>query len=191
MIGALSGTVLYKKLDSVAVMVQGVGYLVSVHQLFHSRLKAGDAVLVYTHTHVREDKLQLYGFASVSELMLFELLLSVSGIGPKTALAITERGANHVENAIKTADVSFFTSIPRLGTKNAQKIIIELKSKLGSSTVLDLSDPYSGETQEVIAALGSMGVAKSEITAILKNAPETIKTVKDKVTYVLKNLGKK
>src|SRR3989344_6793479 len=122
MIGALRGIVHFKRFDRMILMVNGIGYVVYPPNELLSTIKLGETLEVYIHTHVREDSLQLFGFATSRELELFELLLGVSGIGPKTALAIVNRGADQVYQALSGADVTFFTTIPRLGTKNAQKI---------------------------------------------------------------------
>lgn len=184
MIGALRGTVLYKKNDSIIILVHGVGYVVHAYPSFISHLALDAEVLVYTYTHVREDLLQLYGFAKTSELTLFEQLLGVSGIGPKTALAIIEFGVEAVYQAISISDVSFFTSIPRLGTKNAQKIIIDLRTKI------ERMIPESNQTtHEVANALVAMGFSKQEAFNAMKKIPESTISISDQVRIALKILG--
>lgn len=191
MIGVLEGKVGLKKWDSFILMVGGVGYLIFPTVKLLSQINLDDSLTLYTHTHVREDALSLFGFPTLPELELFELLLSVSGVGPKTALTIVDRGVNHVQHAVSRADVSFFTSIPRLGTKNAQKVIIELKSKLGSLVELDLQGKMTGETQELEEMLTTVGFSKSEALAALKQLPHHAVTIEDKVREALKILGKR
>lgn len=191
MIGVLEGKVGFKKWDSFILMVSGVGYLIFPTVRLLAQVHPGTTMTLFTHTHVREDNLSLFGFATVAELELFELLLSVSGIGPKTALTVVDRGVAHVHHAVSTADVSFFTSIPRLGTKNAQKVIIELKSKLGSLAELDLSDSVTGETRELVEMLTSVGFTKVEALGALKALPSHAVTVEEKVRAALKLLGKR
>ncbi len=190
MIGVLQGVVHSKKLDGIVLMVSGVGYLVFTPLNYLSKIKVNDKIFLNIHTHVREDQLNLYGFSSVTELELFELLLNISGIGPKSALSIVNRGVDGVSRAVIQADVTFFTSIPRLGTKNAQKIIIELKTKLGSIRELELTGTDTGETQDVIDALVSVGFTKVEALTAIKNLPESAVTVEDKIKSSLKMLGK-
>lgn len=190
MIGALSGTVFYTKSDTLILMIQGVGYLVYIPPKLHSKIHVGDELTLYIHTHVRDDTLSLFGFATDEELRLFELLLTISGIGPKTALPIIDRGVGAIQKAVRGADVAFFTSIPRLGTKNAQKIIIELKSKLGSSKELDLLDGETGETQEILEALMSMGFSRSEVKEILTRLPRGVVTVEEKIRAAFRLLGR-
>lgn len=187
MIGKLTGMV-ESISNPIIVDVHDVGYVVHVPERLLSTLKATKKITLYIHTHVREDALDLYGFASPEDLALFDLLLTVSGIGPKTALSVIDRGADAIAHAVRTSDVDFFTAIPRLGTKNAQKIIIELKQKLGSAKALDLSGA-TGETKEITEALMSMGFDRSEIKEITKKL-DGDKTMEEKIRHALKLLGK-
>lgn len=189
MIGALEGTVLSKTSEKLLLMVGGVGYQVLMHPDTLSSLHQGDKLTLFIHTHVREDALQLFGFKTLEELELFTLLLGVSGVGPKTALLVMGRGVKPVKHAIQHADVTFFTSIPRLGTKNAQKVIIELKSKLGSLKELDLHDDSSDETQEITEALGSMGFSKAEALKALRKMPDKLTSLEEKIKFSIKLLG--
>ncbi len=189
MIGALSGKVLVIKTDYIVLMVNGVGYKVFMPANDLSRIQRDDLLLLFTYTHVREDILGLFGFMKQEELGLFELLLSVSGIGPKTALNITSHGASQVRQAVHEADVRFFTSIPRLGNKNAQKIIIELKSKIGSSKDLDLTGDEQLKQQEIIEVLISMGFTNAEAIRAVKELPSHIITLEAKIKFAIQFLG--
>ena len=160
MIAALQGTIFASIQNPLTLMTGGVGYAVHVPEKILTHVGIGDTIILYTHTYVREDAIELYGFETREELFLFQLLLAVSGIGPRTSLLVVNRGVNETEHAISVADVDFFTDIPRLGKKNAQKIIIELKSKLGSIRDLDLQSDNDGETKQVSDALTGMGFAK-------------------------------
>lgn len=166
--------------------VGGVGYGLWLPEKIKSELKLGEEITVYVHTFVREEVLDLYGFAKKEELDLFQLLLTVSGIGPKTALMVVDRGVEGVREAIVKADVSFFTIIPRIGKKNAQKIIIELKSKLGSLEEFDFEK--SGETQAVINALQTMGYSRIEAMQAARQLPDDLVTVEEKVRYALRHM---
>lgn len=191
MIGVLTGTVYQKHKNPIIIMVGGVGYCVHVPLNLINALKAGDTHTLFIHTHVREDALDLYGFVSQDQLDLFNLLLTVSGIGPRTALVIIDRGVPLIHSAIAKADVDFFTTIPRLGKKNAQKIIIELKSKLGSIGDLDLSEEVSGQTEQVLNALLVMGFAKKEAIVAIKKLTPSEQTLEQQVRKALQFLGKK
>ena len=188
MIGALVGTVFRARRNPLILMVGGVGYAVSVPGQLLQKTKPDDKLTLYTQTYAREDALALFGFASEEELELFELLQTVPGIGPRTALLVIDRGSAAIKHAVTSGDVDFFTTVPRLGRKNAQKIIIELKSKLGSLGELDLSDNV-GETKEIIDALTDMGFKRKEIIEVVKKLnPED--TLAVKVKTALKMLGK-
>ncbi len=190
MIGKLTGTIESHSLHSILVDVHDVGYVVSVPNTLISQTRKGDACTLFIHTHVREDALELYGFNNQKELDLFELLLIVPGIGPKTALAVMDRGADAIVHAVRTGDVDFFTTIPRLGKKNAQKIIIELKNKLGGLKDLDLSRDTTGETRQLIDALASMGFDHKEIVETVGKLDEKDSSLELKIRHALKLLGK-
>src|SRR3989344_9424166 len=141
MIGLLKGKVELLYRPFVIVDVNGVGYKILVSENVYKKLTTNENIKIFTYTYVREDALDLFGFLELEDLTLFENLITVSGIGPKTALNIFSFGERKdIVEAIIKGDVSFFTSVPRLGTKNAQKIIIELKNKMAAGgSNLDLS----------------------------------------------------
>jgi len=149
----------------VIMVVNGVGYLVYVGARTLINLPKQEAEL-FTHTYVREDKLDLYGFLTREQLRLFELMLNVSGIGPKIAIDIVDRDPQAIITAVQQSQVTFFSSIPRIGKKTAQKIILELKSKLGSLTELSLG-PRSTTEQDVFETLVALGYEESDIGQIL------------------------
>ncbi len=188
MIGALRGEIFSSLGNQLILMVHDVGYRVSVPQKLVSTSNKGSSLTLFIHTHVREDALDLYGFTTQEELALFELLLTVSGIGPRTALAIIDRGVVAIQKAVTSADVTFFTTIPRLGTKNAQKIIIELKNKLDSVTDLDLASGTTGDTKDILDALKSMGFEKDEALDAIKQLDPNLSRVEDKIRQALKFL---
>lgn len=187
----LRGLVALKNAPALILDVQGVGYKVLVSNNLFSRHAVGDEVTLFTYTHVREDALELYGFSTGEDLKLFEMLISVSGVGCKSALGVFSIGSRgDIVNAIVTGDVSFFTAVPRLGKKNGQKIIIELKNKLGGVEDLDLSQGESNEELEAIRALQSFGFSQREAEqAIHSVSSEGVKT-EDLVRLALRQLGK-
>jgi len=188
MIGMLTGIIDSHIHNPLIIDVHGVGYIVHVPERYLTSVKPKGQHTLYIHSHIREDAFDLYGFATQQELVLFELLLTVSGIGPKTALAVTDRGVDAVENAVRKSDVDFFTTIPRLGTKNAQKIIIELKSKLGSTKMLNL-EGESSDTKQVMEALASMGFDRHEIREAIKKFDAKDVTIEQKIRHALKLLA--
>ena len=131
MISRLRGTVAARTAAGLVLDVNGVGYLVAATPRVSARV--GEEATVETYLHVREDTLQLYGFASADERSLFELLLGVSGVGPKVALAIVS-GSTPAElrRAIARDDTARFEAIPGIGRKTAQRVVLELKEKAGA-----------------------------------------------------------
>lgn len=191
MIGTLKGTIEYREDPYLIIDVNGVGYRVLAPLSVLSKINGtGDKIKLFTHTHVREDILELYGFTEPHDLKLFQYLISVSGIGCKTALAIYSVGTRQeIIQAITRSDTSFFTGVPRLGKKNAQKIIIELKNKLGGVGDIDLSAD-SQEADEVITALKTFGFTAQESRIALKSLNGAGETISDKIRLALKYLGK-
>jgi Holliday junction DNA helicase RuvA len=191
MIGTLKGTISYREDPYLIIDVNGVGYRVLVPTTVLAKINGtSQNLMLYTHTHVREDLLELYGFTEPQDLKLFQFLISVSGIGCKTALAVYAVGSRQdIIQAIIQNDVNFFSGVPRLGKKNAQKIIIELKNKLGGEGDIDLS--ADGEdSKEVILALKNFGFSTIESQAALKSLNGAGETVGEKVRLALKYLGK-
>lgn len=189
MIGFLSGAIHSKSTGQVILLTNGVGYLVTIPPNYLSLLKQSQQAKLFIYTHVRENTLDLYGFLSPDELELFKLILTVSGIGPKTALLVIDKGVRKVEQAIKDADTDFFTTVPRLGHKNAQKIIIELKNKLGGLKELDLTSE-SEESTQAIEALRNLGYTRQEAIQAIQAVPVSEKTLEQKISYALRQLGK-
>src|SRR5437763_16174049 len=133
MISRLRGKVVMRSPTGVVLDVGGVGYLVNPTASARSKGEPGKEVVLDTYLHVREDVLQLFGFAEPAERELFELLLSVHGIGPKVALAIVSGSSpGELRRAIALEDTARFQAIPGIGKKTAQRVGMELKEKLGS-----------------------------------------------------------
>ena len=191
MIASLNGIVSLLDTPYIIVEVGGVGYKVLLSNTILSTVTTGQKIKLFIYTHVREDLLDLYGFLQISDLKLFEKLLGVSGIGPKTAIGIFSLGtSSDIISAIVSGDISFFTGVPRLGRKNAQKIIIDLKSKLGSSTDLDLSDGSFEKNNEAVIALKHFGFTTREVQEAMQKTKKDGQTVEEKIKLALKYLGK-
>ena len=192
MIGTLKGVIEYREDPFLIVDVNGVGYKVLVPTSILSKISGtGDTIKLYTHTHVREDLLELYGFTDPADLKVFSLLIGVSGVGCRTALGIFSVGSRHeIVQAISSGDVAFFTSVPRLGKKNGQKIIIELKSKIGATGDIDLSGEGNKEDDEVLTALQSFGFSAREAQSAVRNLNGKGDTIEEKIRLVLKQLGR-
>lgn len=191
MIGYLKGTVIEKNQDNVIIYISGVGYSVSMPNSFSSKLKVNEEAEVYVYTHVREDILALFGFKTREDLDFFKMLLSVSGIGPKVALAIAASAPTQkLKNSISKGDPSLLSAVSGVGKKTAEKAVVELKNKLGF--VGTNEQIFEGEdTEEIYGALLGLGFQKHEISDVLRDLPEEINNTDDKIKYILKNLGKK
>jgi Holliday junction DNA helicase RuvA len=185
MIAKLTGKPEILSADALILDVNGVGYKVFVNKNLIQSLPP----VLYIHTQIREDAFDLYGFLTSTDLQLFKLIISVSGIGPKTGLNLMEKGVEMVKQAVMKADVDFFLTVPRLGRKNAQKIIIDLKSKLGSLKDLDLTGE-EGDSKEVINALIGLGFSRSEAKEALNQVSDQL-TIETKIKSAIKLLGKK
>lgn len=167
MIGSLRGKLIHRKPDHIVVEVGGVGYQVNVSFNTMSDLPGkGKDVFLHIYTHVREDTLQLYGFASEDEKRVFITLLGITGIGPKMALNILS-GISHNDllHAIETEDVASLCRIPGLGKKTAHRLILELKEKLPS--VKETADRVFEDT---LSALVNLGYKKSVAQESLEKA---------------------
>ncbi len=190
MIGFLKGTIALRDDPYIFLDVSGVGYKILVARDVLVQAQQDELLLVYTYTFVREDALELFGFSHYEDLKLFEKLIGVSGIGPKTAIQVFSTGTGtEILNAIISGNVDFFTAVPRLGKKNAQKIIIELRNKFTADEI-SITDFISTDHQEVIEALQTFGYSTKEITTALKNIPLEDMATPQKIKAVLKYFGK-
>lgn len=191
MISYLEGTVVSSSDKFAVVLVNGVGYKVFLSPSTSDKIqRIGDSVKVFTHLHVREDALDLYGFLDATELELFEMLLTVSGIGPKMALTIISIDKPSVlAGAIAREDTAFLTKISGIGNKMAQKMILELKEKIARLS-------FKAENAEValdadaIDALVAFGWSMREARAALHTVSKDIIQTELRIKEALKMLGK-
>lgn len=192
MIGMVKGTIILKYDQSFLLDVSGIGYKVFVPSQVLLQNTLGALVTVYTHTHVREDVLELYGFTEPADLQLFEMLIGVSGIGCKTALGVFTVGKrSDITQAITAGDVQFFQAVPRLGKKNAQKIIIELRNKLGGGEDMLVTDATDEKaTADIIEALKGFGFSNKEAYDALRAVGADGTTTSEKIKLALRHLGK-
>ena len=180
MISRLRGTVVARTPAGLVMEVGGVGYLVAATPRVSARV--GEEATVETHLHVREDALQLYGFASAEERELFELLLGVSGIGPKVALAIVSGSPPaELRRAIARDDLARFEAIPGIGRKTAQRVVMELKDKLGEPAVVG----SAGGALLARDALVELGWSVVDADRVLADVDESL-SVEEQVRTALK-----
>lgn len=187
MIGHLKGTIIHQDLKSVILDVGGVGYKINTNTAYLETKKSSPTEF-WTYLAVRENALDLYGFGTKDELQFFELLISVSGIGPKSAMGILSVASiQNLRHAIATSDTSHLTKVSGIGKKNAEKIVLELKDKLEGLSA-DMSESISGDV-DALEALKALGYGEREAREALKKA-EGDNTEK-KVRSALKNLNNK
>ena len=191
MISYLEGKILEKDEKFFTINVSGVGYKIFSHIGVLEKIpKAGRDAKVWTHLYVREDSLDLYGFLDRDELEFFEVLISISGIGPKSALGILEVApVASLKQAIVSEDETFFTKVSGVGAKTAQRLILELKNKL-SKTVTPVKGSDSQQMGEALEALVSLGYNQRDARSSLQEIPKDIKGVEAKVKAALKLLGR-
>ncbi|OGH68194.1 MAG: Holliday junction DNA helicase RuvA [Candidatus Magasanikbacteria bacterium RIFCSPHIGHO2_02_FULL_50_9b] len=174
MIGYLSGVIKRVTPRGVLVDVQGVGYRVAMNAGDLSRAMGGATAELFCHTIVREDAIQLVGFFNEHARDFFEVLIGVSGVGPKSGLLILSVGTvDEVRTAIEQGDVGFLTSVPGIGKKIAERIILELRGKLPDF------DAPAAETPHAVAAeaLANLGYRKDEALAAVRNLTGTTESL--------------
>ncbi len=198
MIGYLRGRVAHLFADYCLLDVQGVGYRVFIASSTRSRLHPGDDAELFIHTGVREDAILLYGFYSQEEYDAFQLLISVSGIGPKVALGILSAiTVDSLCKAIHQKQSAVLTKLPGIGKKSAERMILELKDKISweESSGEGASLPESSESaeddmlSEAMTALASLGYSHAELAPVLKKAG-SCRTVQDVIKMALKELNR-
>ena len=193
MIASLQGIVDAISADSMVVSVGGVGLKVSVPTSVLSEGGViGREIKLFTHLHVREDELTLYGFAGADDLRLFETLLTVSGLGPRTALGmLSAMSSGDLSMAIATASVEMLTSIPGIGRKTADRLILELRDKVGALAAASPAARLTQENADVVSALTSLGYSVQEATRAVATLPSGKKlALEEKIKLALQYLGK-
>ncbi|NQU99482.1 MAG: Holliday junction branch migration protein RuvA [Parcubacteria group bacterium] len=189
MISWIKGNIINKNENSVIINSGNVGYKVFVSEKTYFKIKDKKEVEFYTHTHVREDMLDLYGFETYDEMIFFEAILSVSGIGPKVGLAILAQGSvTEIKRAIASSDILFFNAVSGIGKKKAERFIMELKDKI--EVILPEKESANiKDSEEVIEALKQLGYTNKEAIEIVRQTPDNLKRAEDKITWALKNIG--
>ncbi len=194
MIASLKGRLESLGGDWAVISVGGIGYQVHMPTSTISVLGiAGAEVKLYTHLQVREDNLALYGFKSAEELALFQTLIGVSGLGPRLALAmLSAMDAEKLVSAIATGSADLLTSIPGIGKKVANRIILELKEKIGSEWITTSAAGMVRDSADVVAALVSLGYSVAEANrAVATLSPTDDVSLEDKIKLALQYFGGK
>jgi len=153
---------------TVIVVVQDVGYKVTVPASVLSQCKVGETVAIYTYQHVREDALELFGFAQMPDLHMFEKLITVSGVGPKAGMSLlSQYSAQELARGIMSGDTAMLTQVSGIGKKIAERLVLELKQAFTDDAVLE--NMSGGTTGEVVSALQALGYSSSEIRSVAQN----------------------
>lgn len=193
MIGYLKGKIISAKPTQIILDVNNVGYLIHISISTFEKISDQNEVSLYIYTHVREDALNLYGFYTEAEKEMFELLISISGIGPKVALSILSGiSVEELQSAIQSENVSRLVSVPGVGRKTAERVVLELKSKVGFIETASSKGIDFTIKQEAVLALTTLGynqkVADKIVRDLLSSNPSL--TLEELIKKSLTELNK-
>ena len=191
MIGRLSGTLVEKNPPQLLVDVGGVGYEVDVPMsTFYNLPHLGERVTLLTHFIVREDAQLLYGFLTASERAAFREVIRISGVGPRTALSILSGlSVSELAQAVTAQDSKRLVKVPGIGKKTAERLLLELKGKLGPDLGLPGSAVVSDAQADIVQALVALGYSERDATAALKALPPDV-GVSDGIKLAMKSLSR-
>lgn len=188
MIGTLKGTVQYKDLNHLILDVGGVGYKIFVTTETTLDIMPGDEIFLWTYMAVRETALDLFGFKDKETLDIFELLITISGIGPKTGLGILNVASpSMLRQAVAEGDITYLTRVSGIGKKIAEKIVLELRDKL--KTTEEDRNPNLRAEGDALEALVSLGYSERDAREALKQIPKKIESASERVKQALKLLA--
>jgi Holliday junction DNA helicase RuvA len=186
MISSLRGKISRIWGNEIEIDVGGVGYEVWVGR---GNFKEGDEIKVPVYMAVSENEMRLFGFENYEDLDLFKMLITVSGVGPRTAAGIlAEKKSTEIVKAIGEADVDFFKKLKGIGLKTAQRIIVDLKSKIGGLGELNLKDNLPLLEDDVVLSLQQLGFEKKEIEAVVKKIPVELVETEERISWCLQNI---
>ncbi len=189
MIGRVTGTIVHKEGNFAIVETHGIGYKIfSTREMLDAVSKTKEPSIFWTYTAVRDDAIDLYGFRDLEELKFFELLLSVSGIGPRSALSILNAvSVDNLRSAIASGDSAHLTKTANIGAKKAEKIVLELRDKFD---MVDVGAGMHTQSTDAIDALQALGYSRREAQEALRRISPEIATTEQRITEALKVLGK-
>jgi len=186
MISHISGQLVQKELNSLVIDVNGVGYEILTTSRLIDSLSANSTIILYTHHHVREQSQELFGFDSIEAKDLFQKLITVNGVGPKAGLAIMNLGEEEeIRSAIASGDTSYINSASGVGKKGAEKVILELKDKVGG--VIKSTTSLGTHEDDALEALLSLGYSKQQSVKALSKIDSDM-AVENKIKLALKDL---
>ena len=187
MISYIEGKIKMRGNKFLVIMANGLGY--KVYALPDTLVKSKNEASLWTHLRVKEDALDLYGFESYPEMEFFETLIQISGIGPKSAMGILSIAPlDTIKKAIASGEVSYLTKVSGIGKKTAERIIVELRDKMGRLD--ELSGAMFKDEQDVLEALKSLGYSPAEAREAIKKIPDDVIGVNARIKEALKMLGK-
>lgn len=191
MISYIEGTIMLKGSLFIIINNHGIGYKVYVGERVLETTVLNQTIQLYTYQNVREDTLDLYGFAQIDELDLFEKLISVSGIGPKTALGVfAVASLSDIVSAIVNQDPAILKKVSGIGSKTAERVVLELKNKLDGLTGVTMkSKETMAEDSDALEALLSLGYPQAQAQQALQSIDPTITDISEKVKAALKELA--
>ncbi|MDP2736162.1 MAG: Holliday junction branch migration protein RuvA [bacterium] len=192
MISYLKGKIKHKSGSFVILEVNNIGYQVFTSPLLYADLSLNQEIEFYTYQQVREDALNLYGFKNMEELGMFELLLSISGVGPRSALGVMSIATvADIKESISRGDPALLTKVSGIGRKTAERVVLELREKIGKLNIGDskLSGNLLGSSDE-IDALMALGYSLSQAREALNGVEAKIKDSGERIRQALKKLGK-
>ncbi len=191
MIAFLRGKIINKGSGFIILEINNVGYKIFINPTYYADLAIGQTIEAYTHQYVREDTLNLYGFKSTEELELFELLLSISGIGPKSGLGVMSiASVADIKESIARGDSALLTKVSGIGRKTAERVVLELREKISKLNISSQKPgrSYLGSGDE-IDALMALGYSLSQAREALNNVDVKIKDSGERIRQALKKLG--
>lgn len=193
MIAHLFGVITEKFQNSVIIDVNGVGYELTISAPDVEQTNLDDKIKFYTYHAIRENSEELYGFSSLAAKKLFEMLISVNGVGPKAAISILSLGTpEEVRNAIANTDAAFVAKASGIGKKSAERIIVDLRDKVGAPSHYGATEnsftlqPAAGPADEALDALIALGFPLKEATAALASVNPSL-SVEERIKLALKN----
>ena len=191
MISYLNGTILNKINNYLIINVAGVGYKVFVYSNLYDKVATGDEIALYTYQQVGEQILALYGLENIDELEFFELLISVSGIGPKTALGVMNIApVTEVKISIREGDPSLLAKTSGIGPKTAERAVLELRNKIGEIADTDITKTSSIATEksEEIDALIALGYTMQQARTALSQIDSSVTDSGERIKEALRNI---
>ncbi|MDO9509726.1 MAG: Holliday junction branch migration protein RuvA [Candidatus Magasanikbacteria bacterium] len=193
MISLIKGKIINNDGEKITVLTAGgVGYDIAVNINGTSFFKVGEETEILTYLVVRETTMELFGFKNKEEKSLFEKFLLVSGVGPKTALHLLSLGTiSEISSAIARSDVAYLTKVSGMGKKTAERLIVELKNKVGANPELNLGEGFSNEVGDVIEGLMALGYSGSQARETMQKLQGDDKTSEQLMKEALKMLGRK